>query len=398
MFRILSSLFIPLTVLGLAIFLATALDSMPGSQLALIKLLPLAIAAISMSLCLRFNRSLVFFTTLALLLAYVLMQWYLPQRGWVEAKIIWLALALLLPFNILVISLLKERGILTWWGGTRFALLLLPVLLVLGAASYFPEALLQLFSWRFVELELLQQLSFSQPALVMMVIALLVLNGRWFAHSSAQNSALMVALICAVAMLYFRQSDAVSAVFASAALLILVIAVVQESWSMAYIDQLTGMPGRRALEEELLKLGSNYAIAMLDIDHFKKFNDTYGHDAGDQVLQMVAARIRQSVTGGKAFRYGGEEFTIVYPGKKVKEALEPLNQVRQSVGDSVFQLRDRDRRSGKNKKQGGKNVQVTISIGVADRTERMATPHAVIKGADTALYRAKKQGRNRVCK
>ncbi len=398
MYRRLSSLFMPLTLLGLAIFLATVIEGMPGSQLALLKLLPPAIAAISLSLCLRFNRSLVFFTTLALFLAYAMMQWYLPQRGWVEAKIIWLALALLLPFNILVISLLRERGIFTWWGGTRFALLLLPVLLVLAAVSYFPEALLQLFRWRFVELGLLQQLSFSQPALAVMVVALLVLNGRWFAHMSAQNSALMVALICALAMLYFRQADAVSAVFASAALLILVIAVVQESWSMAYIDQLTGLPGRRALEEELLKLGSNYTIAMLDIDHFKKFNDTYGHDAGDQVLQMVAARIRQSVTGGKAFRYGGEEFTIVYPGRKVKEALEPLNQVRQCVGDSIFQLRAIDRCSGKNKKQGGKKVQVTISIGVADRTERMTTPHAVIKGADTALYRAKKQGRNRVCK
>jgi len=397
-FRILSSLIIPLSLLGLAVFLATALEGLPASQLAMLKLLPLAIAAISMSLCLRFNRSLVFFTTLALVQAYVLMQWYLPQQGWVEAKIIWLALSLFLPLQIMVISLLKERGIFTWWGSTRFALLLLPVLLVLGTAGYFAEAWLQLLRWHFVQLELLQQISFSQPVLAVMVVALLVLNGRWFANISAQNSVLMVVLICIVAMLYFRESDAVSAVFASAALLMLVIAVVQESWSMAYIDQLTGLPGRRALEEELLKLGSNYAIAMLDIDHFKKFNDTYGHDAGDQVLQMVAARIRQSVTGGKAFRYGGEEFTIVYPGKKMKAALEPLNQVRQSVGDSVFQLRNRDRRSGKNKKQGGKNVQVTISIGVAERTERMAKPHAVIKAADTALYRAKKQGRNRVCK
>lgn len=302
MFRILSSLVIPLSLLRLAVFMGPQLEGLPASQLAMLKLLPPAIATISLSLCLRFNRSLLFFTTLALLQAYVLLQWYLPQQDWVEAKIIWLALSLLLPLQIMAISLLKERGIFSWWGSTRFALLLLllPVLLALAAASYFPEALLQLLSRRFLELELLQQLSFSQPVLAMMVIALLVLNGRWFAHISAQNSALMLALVCAVAMLYFRGNDAVSAIFASAALLMLVVAVVQTSWSMAYIDQLTGLPGRRALEEELLKLGSNYAIAMLDIDHFKKFNDTHGHDAGDEVLQMVAARIRQSVTGGQS--------------------------------------------------------------------------------------------------
>lgn len=393
-----SSLIIPLILLGLAIFLHAELSTLPGSQLLIIKLLPLVIAVIGMSLCLRFNRSLVFFTMLALVVAYAMMQWYLPQLGWVEAKIIWTALCLLLPFNIVVISLLKERGILSWWGGSRFVFLLLPLLIIMVVAKYYPTALLQVLTWQFVKLDLLSQSSFAQPPLAMMVLALLVLNGRWFAQASAQNSALFVAMIGAIAMLHFRNADAARAVFASAAMLMLVIAVIQESWSMAYIDQLTNLPGRRALEEELLKLGNNYAIAMLDIDHFKKFNDTYGHDAGDQVLQMVAVRIKQSVAGGKAFRYGGEEFTIVFPGRKAQEALAPLEAVRKKIGDSLFQLRSRDRRSGKNKKQGGKNVQVTISIGVAERNERMATPHAVIKGADTALYRAKKQGRNKVCK
>ena len=166
---------------------------------------------------------------------------------------------------------------------------------------------------------------------------------------------------------------------------------------MAYIDQLTDLPGRRALEEELLKLGSNYSIAMLDIDHFKKFNDTYGHDAGDQVLKMVAARIKQSVSGGMAFRYGGEEFTIVFPGKNIKETLDVLEDVRENIGGSMFQLRNKERRSRNRKQDTGKNVQVTISIGVAERTEQMAVPHEVIQGADKALYRAKEKGRNRVC-
>lgn len=351
-----------------------------------------------MSLCLRFNRSLVFFTSLILVSAYAVMQWYLPRLGKIEAEIVWMALSLLLPLNLVIVSLLKERGMFTLWGSTRFALILVPVLVLSGIAKYYPESLHHVLVWRFVEMDLLKQIEFPQLSLLVMALALLMLNGRWFAQTTAQNSALFVALISAIVMLYFKNEDAVIAIFSCAMLLMLLIAVIQESWSMAYIDQLTNLPGRRALEEELLKLGGNYSIAMLDIDHFKKFNDTHGHDAGDQVLQMVASRIKQSVSGGKAFRYGGEEFTIVFPNKKVTETLDILDSVRKNIGDSTFQLRKKDRRRGKSKKGRGKNLQVTISIGVANRTERMSVPHEVIKGADKALYKAKKQGRNKVCK
>ncbi|MCW8831048.1 MAG: GGDEF domain-containing protein [Gammaproteobacteria bacterium] len=397
MFRIISSMVIPLALLGLAILLYPKLGGLPDSQLVVIKFAPLAIAIISMSLCLRFNRSLVFFATLALVSVYGLMQWYLPRLGWVEAKTVWTALCLLLPFNIMVVSLLKERGMLTLWGVSRFAILLLPALIIIVVVKYYPDPVLRLLTWRFVDQPMLNQLDFAQLPLVMMVIAVLALNGRWFLRTTAQNSALLIMLVAAIEMLYFRDEPLVSAVFACAGMLMLVIAVIQESWSMAYIDQLTNLPGRRALDEEMLKLGSNYAIAMLDIDHFKKFNDTYGHDTGDQVLQMVAARIRQSVSGGRAFRYGGEEFTIVFPGRCAEDTLAILNGVRENVGSSKFQVRKKERR-GKGNKGNGKNVQVTISIGVAERTEKMPTPREVIKGADKALYKAKKQGRNRVCK
>jgi len=397
MFRIISSMIIPLVLLGLAILLYPKLDGLPASQLVVIKLAPLAIAIISMTLCLRFNRSLVFFATLALASVYILLQWYLPRLGWVEAKTVWTVLCLLLPFNIMLISLLKERGMLTMWGASRFALLLMPMLIFIAVVKYYPDAVLRLLTWNFIDQHLLNQVGFSQLPLAMMVLAVLALNGRWFLRTTAQNSALLIMLISAIQMLYFKNEHAVSAVFASAAMLMLVIAVIQESWSMAYIDQLTNLPGRRALDEEMLKLGSNYSIAMLDIDHFKKFNDTYGHDTGDQVLQMVASRIKQSVSGGKAFRYGGEEFSVVFPGKSAEDTLGILNGVRENVGSSKFQVRKKERR-GKDKKGGGKNVQVTISIGVAERTEKMPTPHEVIKGADKALYKAKKQGRNKVCK
>ncbi len=169
---------------------------------------------------------------------------------------------------------------------------------------------------------------------------------------------------------------------------------------MAYIDQLTDLPSRRALNERMLKLGGSFTIAMVDVDHFKKFNDRYGHDAGDEVLRMVASRIKQVGAGGKAFRYGGEEFSILFPGKMMHDVLEPLNAIRERIASSRFDLRRTDRRrKRKAGKKGPKQAaSVTISVGVANHSEHTPSAWEVLKLADKALYRAKKQGRNRVCK
>jgi len=80
--------------------------------------------------------------------------------------------------------------------------------------------------------------------------------------------------------------------------------LVATSYRMAYHDDLTGLPGRRAMNEVLLQLGSRYAMAMVDVDHFKRFNDTYGHDVGDQVLRMVASRLGVVSAAGKLFDTG----------------------------------------------------------------------------------------------
>jgi diguanylate cyclase (GGDEF)-like protein len=113
---------------------------------------------------------------------------------------------------------------------------------------------------------------------------------------------------------------------------------------------------------------------------------------------MVAARIRETGSGGRAFRYGGEEFTIVFAGKQKEDARASLDDLRRRIAKSRFQLRRKDRRLESSKAtRGARNVKVTISIGVANRNDRHPVPHDVIKSADRALYRAKKQGRNRVC-
>jgi diguanylate cyclase (GGDEF)-like protein len=191
-----------------------------------------------------------------------------------------------------------------------------------------------------------------------------------------------------------------------AAAVILTLTVVETSYGLAFRDELTGLPTRRALWQSFDSTGSTYAMAMVDVDHFKKFNDRHGHDVGDQVLKMVAGRLARVAGGGKAFRYGGEEFTVVFPGKTRDEALPFLEELREKVEESRFSVR-RMGRPRKKPTAGGKasrrspkkeprELSVTVSIGVAERSEAAVDPEAVIKAADRALYRAKKAGRNRV--
>ena len=183
--------------------------------------------------------------------------------------------------------------------------------------------------------------------------------------------------------------------------LILIIAVLETSYAMAYRDELTQLPSRRSLNETLLKLGDSYSIGMLDVDNFKKFNDTYGHEAGDQALRMVASKLSTIAGGGKPFRYGGEEFTVVFPDKSVGEAYTYLDTMRKMIEQSAFTVRGKDRRRQAKKSKAAQNgtrdveVNVTVSVGVAARDEERTSPDLVIRSADKALYRAKAKGRNR---
>jgi GGDEF domain-containing protein len=189
--------------------------------------------------------------------------------------------------------------------------------------------------------------------------------------------------------------------------LILVASLLEESHQLAFRDQLTGLPGRRALEERLRSLHGGYAIAMVDVDHFKKFNDTHGHDIGDQVLRLVGGRLAQVGGGGTAYRYGGEEFSVVFPHTGLGEAERALESIRDSIEQYRMAVRGPDRpKKGEEgiklrgeadaQMQPEKGLSVTVSIGVAAPSGDAGSPHQVVKAADAALYRAKQGGRNRV--
>ncbi len=411
--RMLFSLLVPNGLLFIAVAVIVRLEFLSQYLEPAGKTYTYIIAAFGILLGWRFHRSRLVFSILLLALAYFALHRYVPlvseSSAFVpennpDVRLAWTvyhAVAFFLPLNLAVFSLLKDRGGLIWRGMLYLGFVLAQPLAVFFAYQYQRLDLTHYLGAPVIQSSVLAHIPLSQPALLAYVMAFLVVTLRFGLHRDPIDSGFFWALVCTCFALVFYEQGYLAGIYFGTAGLVLTISVIETSYGMAFRDELTGLPARRALNETLLKLGSTYTVAMLDIDFFKKFNERYGHDVGDQVLRMVASQFAKIAGGGKPFRYGGEEFTVIFPGKLVDETIPYLERLRKGVEESGFVIRSGNRprkkpEKPKKSKTPQRKVKVTISIGVAERNEKQSSPQQVIKAADKALYRAKKKGRNRI--
>jgi diguanylate cyclase (GGDEF)-like protein len=358
-----------------------------------------AIYCVAMILSWWFNRSRIFFTiTVIALVQFALSELATATIGIPAYEMaIYPLVCVLLPMNIFVFSLLKERGIFNGWGLQRFGMIFFQIFYIAIAVVSNDNTLISFFYKELLTEPLPFATTIPQPAILTYVIIFLLILLRQLKYKLHLDSTSIAVLVATMIGLYLKSEPLAIPVFFSLAGIIFIVSVIQDSYSMAYLDELTGLPARRALREDMMKLSGEYTIAMLDIDLFKKFNDTYGHDTGDDVLRLVASLLQNITGGGKAFRYGGEEFTIIFPHTKIEEAIPHLEKLRVAVEKCPHVYEGKTEQASK-KKSSSKQLFVTISIGVAERSKKHKHTDEVIKAADTALYRAKKKGRNCVSK
>ena len=379
-------------------FLLLTLPALQGTAAGLATVIPFTVVAAALLLGWRFNRSrLVFAIALLALTEYMLLRGIDSPRD----HLLFHALTFLLPINLALVALLPERGTITAAGLLRWVLLAAQIIIVLFLAQpAFAAKTVSFLTVRVLPARFMTWTPVQQPSIIAFLIIGVLLVMAWIREPQSPVRGYFYALIAVFAALSWRAEGSGQELWLASAGLVLVVAVIEASYLMAYRDGLTELPGRRALNEALPRLSGQFTVAMVDVDHFKRFNDTYGHDAGDHVLRLVAARLAQASGGGTAYRYGGEEFALVFPGKGQDECLPHLEELRETVESSRFTMRRRFRPRLKPKADKGRKsrqaIVITVSIGVAERNHRHGTPDQVVQAADKALYRAKEAGRNRV--
>ena len=364
-----------------------------------------------MLLAWRFHSSRIFLSLLVLFLSGQAVALFGGGQG-LQLLAAVRVVAVLVPLNFVLIALMHEQGFTV--SSTA------PILLFLFIQSV-TVAVLCRAGGQGVSAHGHHAAAIGFPGYVwtVFVAACVFLAVRFLVTRKPVDSALLWTLCAFTLSLRFTASARISTLYAATAGCILAASIIENSYLLAYHDELTTLPSRRAFNDALVRLQDPYSIAVVDIDHFKRFNDTYGHDTGDQVLRLVASNLARVTGGGQAYRCGGEEFNILFPGKTTAEVVEHLEHLRSTIETSEFRMRGGDRRQAvrgperrtdraKGRARKGQAIRelvqeksdaalsVTVSIGLAMSSKEKSDPESVLQAADKALYRAKGNGRNRV--
>ena len=397
---------IPVLLLIAAVVALPRLPQIPPEYLKLVDYVPYVMLGAALAFSAFFNRARFFTAALALLALYLVIRFELQTVLSAPRPLMIYSLGCAaLPVAVLALLAFPERGLRNRYGMLLSLLVPLLVLLCWLALRFEPDRLLAFVQqWMAVRPTAGYLMSWGGSAwfLLSFAVSLAVLVKR----DTEEAAAFCGLLLFSWATLGFLDRPRISAVMLGAAGLVLIVNLLRRTHEMAFRDELTGLLGRRAFNDRLKGLSGRYVIAMMDVDHFKSFNDTWGHDVGDDVLKMVAHQIARVRGGGTPYRYGGEEFSVIFSGKEMDECEPHLDELRSNIEHYRLAVRDTkhrkvpsevaQQRRGRRKQARSNIVSVTISIGMAEPELNQETPEAVLKGADKALYKAKKGGRNRI--
>src|SRR2546430_7517658 len=347
--RTLQLVAVPAAILLAAALAVKASQALPVSLSGLIGVGPYIVLLLGAAISAWFTRSRALIMLASLLAAYAgynLASELGPQSFALRAVLT--AFAVLVPFNVLLALAFPERGV-RQSRNYRWLLLGVAEILVVIWIAYAGRSSLSGTAWR----DVLDHWSLHSPptpivARIMLVAAFAAALARTWPRRGPKElrkepRPLDIGIAAALVAFFLGCESAAAPLafgaFMSAAGVSLLAAVLQESHRLAFRDELTNLPSRRALAERLTGLGPTYAIAMVDVDNFKQFNDAPRHHIGAQGPKLAAARLAAIEGGGTSYRYGGEEFCVLFSDRTLEQALPHLEQLRKDIEDYRMAVR-----------------------------------------------------------
>ncbi|NNE37106.1 MAG: GGDEF domain-containing protein [Gammaproteobacteria bacterium] len=399
-------LILPFILIILALFLRQYMVGLYHEYGQLFDSLPYLLILASAMLAIFFNLSRNIIATLFLLMIYLVVQDRLQiTLENFSALYAYTAICITTPLIALLLFIIPEKGLANKYGAINLGIAILVVLSPALLLVIFNEQILITYINDYFAVRPYENYIQSINSSILFLLVLTIGLYKLLKTNEEFIAANITTLISFFIIFSFFHIEKISTILITANAIVLITSTLRNSYNLAYRDELTGLLGRRALNDRMKSLGKKYVIAMMDVDHFKKFNDTYGHDIGDEVLKMVASKINAVSGGGIAYRYGGEEFCILFPGKIADEAGPFLEEVRNNIQNYEMVVRNVEnrpkskdkaieRRGRRKQQRDNMTASVTISIGAAERNNNHQKPEETLKNADTALYEAKKKGRN----
>nr|WP_159063616.1 GGDEF domain-containing protein [Thaumasiovibrio occultus] len=349
---------------------------------------PLMVLGLAALMALQFKQPKAFFALLLLVVTYIALIFMsvclVPSAERAGFSLI----ALLFNVNLIVLVSQPEREILSRTG--LFNLGVITGQCVWGAIVMYEAAKWSYFSTLVASINL--HVALNLFTLLISASTLLFLIYRIRQVPTVSHLSLIGVCACVNSLSFYLGGGVGFTLLFSLTGFFTALLLLEHSRKMAYWDSLTGLQSRRALDAKLQFLNGQFAIAMVDIDHFKKLNDQYGHQCGDTVLTTLGKELRAQLPKEHLYRYGGEEFMVIFVGLNAEQAATKMEKVRQHIVQTSLQHA-----------RSEAQIKMTISVGISDsmlgslRTDKDEDAgYEAIYQADNALYHAKKKGRNQV--
>jgi len=318
-----------------------------------------------------------------------------------EGRLIYNAISFLLPINLCFFAFMKRRGDIKWQSIWFLGAILLQGCGVAFIYQYKSLGFGAFLEYSSIKWALLEHLPLSQLALFSFGIAFVYYLFLYIRTHGVIERSFCWALISIFYALALSRIGPVSSIYFSTAGLILVISVIENIYVEGFQDEVTDLPTGKSMHGILSQLDRGYTVALIEVDNFERLKDNHGRRVSKQVLRSVGSKLTSVTGGGKPFRYRGEVFAIVFPGMFLQDMLPRIEELRQTI-KKLGPILQSQKSPGKKLKKLKRieilanKIPVTVSIGVAERSDADMSPQQAIQKAEEALGIAKKEGHDRM--